>query len=228
MAVSILLADDDELLRDLVKEVLEEEGYKVYEAGDGDTAIDIFWENQDIALAILDIMMPGIDGMEVLKQIRERSDIPVLMLTALGDSSSELNCLRNGANDFVSKPFHYDILVERVKNLLKLTKNENMDNVEIGKLKVNPLAHKVYVNDEEVVLNNKEYQLLELLIHNEKIVLSRETILDRIWGFDYEGDIRTIDTHIKMLRAKIGEAGDYIKTIRGTGYCFEETGTSAE
>ena len=221
MAVSILLADDDDLLRDLVKEVLEEEGYEVYAAEDGDQAIDIFWENKDIALAVLDIMMPGSDGLLVLKEIREKSDIPVLMLTALGDSASELNCLRSGANDFVSKPFHYDILLERVKNLLKLTKADNLETVELGILKLDPLGHKVFVSDEEVVLNNKEYQLLELLIHNEKIVLPRETILDRIWGYDYEGDIRPIDTHIKMLRAKIGEAGNYIKTIRGTGYSFE-------
>ena len=221
MAVSILLADDDDLLRNLVKEVLEEEGYIVYEAGDGDTALDLFWEHQEFALAVLDIMMPGTDGMEVLKEIRSRSDIPVLMLTALGDSSSELNCLRNGANDFVSKPFHYDILVERIKNLLKLSKTQNIDTMELGIVKVDPLGHKVYVNGKEVVLNNKEYQLLELLIHNERIVLSRETILDRIWGYDYDGDIRTIDTHIKMLRAKLCEAGNYIRTVRGTGYCFE-------
>lgn len=223
MAVSILLADDDDLLRDLVKDVLEEEGYKIYEAGDGDMAIDLFWEHQEIALAILDIMMPGSDGLEVLKQIREKSDIPVLMLTALGDSGSELNCLRSGANDFVSKPFHYDILVERIKNLLKLTKADNLETMEFGILRVDPLGHKVYVKDEEIGLNNKEYQLLELLIHNENIVLPRETILDRIWGYDYEGDIRTIDTHIKMLRAKLNDAGNYIKTIRGTGYSFEQT-----
>lgn len=221
MAISILLADDDDLLRDLVKDVLEEEGYIVYEAGDGDTAIDIFWEHQDISLAVLDIMMPGSDGMEVLKEIRNKSDMPVLMLTALGDSASELQALKSGANDYVNKPFHYDILVERIKNLLKLTNADNLGTIELGLLKVNLPGHKVFVNDEEIVLNNKEYQLLDLLIHNEKIVLSRETILDRIWGYDYEGDIRTIDTHIKMLRAKLSDAGNYIRTVRGTGYCFE-------
>lgn len=221
MAVSILLADDDDLLRDLVKDVLEEEGYIVYAVGDGDTAIDVLWEHQDISLAVLDIMMPGADGMQVLKEIREKSDIPVLMLTALGDSGSELNALRGGANDYVNKPFHYDILLERIKNLLKLTNAEDINTIERGILKVDPLGHKVFVNDNEVILNNKEYQLLELLVHNENIVLSRETILDRVWGYDYEGDIRTIDTHIKMLRAKIDGAGNYIRTVRGTGYCFE-------
>ena len=221
MAVSILLADDDDLLRDLVKDVLEEEGYIVYAVGDGDTAIDVLWEHQDISLAVLDIMMPGADGMQVLKEIREKSDIPVLMLTALGDSGSELNALRGGANDYVNKPFHYDILLERIKNLLKLTNAEDINTIERGILKVDPLGHKVFVNDNEVILNNKEYQLLELLVHNENIVLSRETILDRVWGYDYEGDIRTIDTHIKMLRAKINGAGNYIRTVRGTGYCFE-------
>lgn len=223
MAVSILIADDDDLLRNLVKEVLEEEGYTVYEAADGEAALDIFWEHSEIALIILDIMMPKLDGLAVLEEIRERAEVPVLMLTALGDSSSELSCLRQGASDFVSKPFHYEILVERVRNLLKLTKAESLDSIQTGILEIDPVGHKVYVNEKEVVLNNKEFQLLEYLIHNQNIVLSREKILDRIWGYDYDGDIRTIDTHVKMLRASLGEAGNYIKTIRGIGYSFEET-----
>ena len=221
MAVNLLVADDDELLPDLVKEVLEEEGYQVYTAKDGQEAVDVFWNTPDIALVILDIMMPKMDGMEVLEEIRERTDVPILMLTALGDSSSELACLRHGASDFVSKPFHYDILVERVKNLLRLTKAQNLEMMEFGILQIDPVAHKVYVKGEEILLNNKEFQLLELLVNNERIVLSREKILDRIWGYDYEGDIRTIDTHVKMLRANLGEAGNYIKTIRGIGYSFE-------
>ena len=143
------------------------------------------------------------------------------MLTALGDSSSELSCLRNGASDFVSKPFHYDILVERVKNLLRLTKAQNLEKMELGMLEIDPVAHKVFVQKEEIILNNKEFQLLEFLVNNQNIVLSREKILDRIWGYDYEGDIRTIDTHVKMLRANLKEAGSYIKTIRGVGYSFE-------
>lgn len=223
MAIPILIADDDELLRNLVKEVLEEEGFLVYEASNGEEALDIFWENSDISLAILDIMMPKMDGLEVLDEIRERTDIPVLMLTALGDSANELKCLRRGANDFVSKPFHYEILVERVKNILKLAKVEMLDNIQVGILELNPTTHNVYVSGEEVTLNNKEFQLLEFLIINKNIVLSREKILDRIWGYDYEGDIRTIDTHVKMLRANLKEAGSYIKTIRGIGYCIEES-----
>ncbi|MGN0153005.1 MAG: response regulator transcription factor [Lachnospiraceae bacterium] len=222
MAVSLLVADDDDLLRNLVKEVLEEEGYHVYEAVDGEEALDIFWEHSEIALVILDIMMPKIDGLAVLDEIRERADVPILMLTALGDSSSELACLRQGASDFVSKPFHYEILVERVKNLLKLAKVQSLENIQIGILEINPVGHKVFVNQKEVILNNKEFQLLEFLVHNQNIVLSREKILDRIWGYDYDGDIRTIDTHVKMLRANLGEAGSYIKTIRGIGYSFEE------
>lgn len=221
MAVSLLVADDDDLLRNLVKEVLEDEGYQVYAAADGQETVDIFWEHQEIALVILDIMMPKMDGIEVLQEIRERTDIPVLMLTALGDSSSELSCLRNGASDFVSKPFHYDILVERVKNLLRLTKAQNLEKMELGMLEIDPVAHKVFVQKEEIILNNKEFQLLEFLVNNQNIVLSREKILDRIWGYDYEGDIRTIDTHVKMLRANLKEAGSYIKTIRGVGYSFE-------
>ncbi len=221
MAVSLLVADDDDLLRNLVKEVLEDEGYQVYAAADGQETVDIFWEHPEIALVILDIMMPKMDGIEVLQEIRERTDIPVLMLTALGDSSSELSCLRNGASDFVSKPFHYDILVERVKNLLRLTKAQNLEKMEFGMLEIDPVAHKVFVQKEEIILNNKEFQLLEFLVNNQNIVLSREKILDRIWGYDYEGDIRTIDTHVKMLRANLKEAGSYIKTIRGVGYSFE-------
>lgn len=222
MTVNLLVADDDDLLRNLVKEVLEEEEFKVYEASDGEEALDIFWKHSEIALVILDIMMPGMDGLAVLDEIRERSDVPVLMLTALGDSSSELSCLRHGASDFVSKPFHYEILVERIKNLLKLTKAQNLENINIGILEIDPVGHKVFVKEEEVVLNNKEFQLLEFLVNNQNIVLSREKILDRIWGYDYDGDIRTIDTHVKMLRANLGEAGNYIKTIRGIGYSFEE------
>ncbi len=222
MVVSLLVADDDDLLRNLVKEVFEEQGYQVYEAADGEEALDIFWEHSEIALVILDIMMPKLDGLAVLDEIRERSDVPILMLTALGDSSSELSCLKHGASDFVSKPFHYEILVERVKNLLKLTKTQNFENIQMGILEIDPAGHKVYVREKEVILNNKEFQLLEFLVNNKSIVLSREKILDRIWGYDYDGDIRTIDTHVKMLRASLGEAGNYIKTIRGIGYSFEE------
>lgn len=223
MAIHILLADDDDLLRNLLKEVLEEENFIVHEAQDGEQALDIFFANTNIAWVILDIMMPKIDGIAVLEEIRERTDIPVLMLTALGDSVNELKCLRMGASDFVSKPFHYDILIERVKNILKLTKVHSVDGVKVGILEMNPATHKVYVSGKEVLLNNKEFQLLEFLMTNQSIVLTREKILDRIWGYDYEGDIRTIDTHVKMLRANLGEAGVYIKTIRGVGYSFEET-----
>lgn len=221
MAINILIADDDDLLRNLVKEVLEDEGYQVLAAENGEKALDLIWEHKEIALIILDIMMPQLDGLEVLEEVRQRSDVPVLMLTALGDSASELACLRAGANDFVSKPFHYEILVERIKNLLKLAKVQNIEDIQIGILRVDPVAHKVYVREEEVILNHKEFQLLEFLIHNQNIVLSREKILDRIWGFDYEGDIRTIDTHVKMLRSSLNQAGNYIKTIRGIGYSFE-------
>ena len=221
MAIKILLADDDDLLRNLVKEVLEEEEYIVIEASDGQEALELFYENSDVNLIILDVMMPKIDGIKVLDEIRKLAETPVLMLTALGDSASELAGLRNGANDYVSKPFHYEILLERIKNLLKLSKATGLEEIKRGMLVVNFASHRVFVKDEEVVLNNKEFQLLEYLINNQGIVLSRETILDRVWGFDYEGDIRTIDTHIKMLRASLKEAGNYISTIRGVGYTFE-------
>lgn len=223
MSVSLLVADDDELLRNLVREIFEEESFKVYEAADGEEALDFFWEHSDLSLVILDVMMPKLDGMAVLDEIREKSEIPVLMLTALGDSASELDCLRHGASDFVSKPFHYEILLERAKNLLRITKAQDFENITVGILEINRQAHKVFVRGKEVALNNKEFQLLELLVLNQNIVLTRDKILDRIWGYDYEGDIRTIDTHIKMLRSSLGEAGNYIRTIRGTGYSFEET-----
>ena len=222
MAIHILLADDDELLRNLVKEVLEEEGCIVYEAVNGAEALDIFYKHQDLELVILDVMMPEIDGIGVLDDIRKLSDIPVLMLTALGDSNSELTGLRHGANDYVSKPFHYEILLERIKNLLKMSNTRGLDSSTIGILTIDYEGRKVFVKENEVVLNNKEFQLLEYLISNQGIVLSREKILSRIWGYDYEGDIRTIDTHVKMLRANLGEAGNYIKTVRGVGYAFEE------
>lgn len=222
MNVKILLADDEDLLRNLLKEVLDEQGFMVYEAQDGEEALDIFYEEQDFSLVILDVMMPKMDGITVLDEIRKVSEVPVLLLTALGDSSNELAGLRHGANDYVSKPFHYEILVERIKNLLKRFNIQGVECVSTGCLKVNFASHKVFVSGEEIVLNNKEFQLLEYLMSNKGIVLTREKILNRIWGFDYEGDIRTIDTHIKMLRADLNEAGKYIKTIRGVGYAFEE------
>lgn len=158
MAVSLLVVDDDELLRNLVTEVLEEQAFTVYAAADGEEALDIFWKHSELSLVILDVMMPKLDGIAVLDEIRQRSEIPVLMLTALGDSESELACLKHGASDFVSKPFHYEILVERVKNLLKLTKAQSLDNIQIGILEIDPVGHKVYVNEKEVILNNKEFQ----------------------------------------------------------------------
>lgn len=221
MDIRILLADDDELLRNLVKEVLEEENYIVDEAEDGQQALELFYEKKNFSLVILDVMMPKLDGIAVLDDIRSISDVPVLMLTALGDSSSELAGLRHGANDYVSKPFHYEVLLERIRNLLKMTKVQGLEVSKFEHLVVDYAAHKVFVDAEEVVLNNKEFQLLEYLISNQGIVLSREKILDRVWGFDYEGDIRTIDTHIKMLRATLKKAGNYIKTVRGVGYSFE-------
>ena len=221
MEIKILLADDDDLLRNLVKEVLEEEGYLVYEAVDGEEALEIFYENNDVTMVILDVMMPTVDGIEVLDEIRKLSDVPVLMLTALGDNNSELTGLRHGANDYVSKPFHYEILLERIKNLLKLSNPREMEQLIIGILTMDFAARKVFVRTEEITLNNKEFQLLEYLILNQGIVLPREKILDRIWGYNYEGDMRTIDTHVKKLRNKLGDKGDMIKTIWGMGYKFE-------
>ncbi|MDO5155411.1 MAG: response regulator transcription factor [Eubacteriales bacterium] len=219
--IKILLADDDELARNLVKEVLVDEAYEFIEAENGQQALDLFYEHKDLSLVILDIMMPDIDGITVLEEIRSVSEVPVLVLTALGDSEDELMGLQSGANDYVSKPFHCEILAHRIKNLLKLTKVQGLNTSRFEHLVVDYEMRKIYVDEEEVLLNNKEFQLLEHLIQNQGVVLSREKILNCVWGHDYDGDARTIDTHVKMLRANLKMAGEYIKTVRGVGYCFD-------
>ena len=221
MKLTILIADDDEVFRDLLQDILAKQNYEILQAADGQEAMDLFFEKcPGIDLVILDVMMPKADGWEVLKTIREYSDVPVLMLTALGDEAYELLGLQNGADDYVTKPFGYEILTARVNALLRKVKRERSMDLQIGDLRVCQLEHKVFVFEEEIVLNNKEYQLLLYLIHNKNLVLERETILSRVWGYDFDKDIRTIDTHIKMLRAKLTGCGGYIQTVRGTGYRF--------
>lgn len=229
MSRKILIADDEYLLRDLLKDILEKEDYEVLEAENGREALECFRKNPDLALVLLDIMMPGIDGKEVLKEIRRTSGIPVIILTALGDHESELEGLLLGASDYISKPFHGDILLARIHAALAY---KSMDTVEkeecfedgkwrVGNLEVDFLGCRVTIDKKEVVLTNKEYQLLIYLMENKNIVLTRDQILEHIWGFDYEGDIRTIDTHIKMLRTDLKSCGSYIRTVRGIGYSFE-------
>lgn len=227
MSEKILIADDDELLRELLHDILEQEGYEVIEAKEGIQALELYRRTPDIDLAILDILMPGRDGISVLKEIQSSSDIPVIMLTALGNPENELEGFENGACDYVTKPFHKKVLLARVQAALRFKRSKQTEAFHIqrmGDLEVNLDSCTVYVKKEKVELTNKEYQLLIYLMENRNIVLTRDQILERIWGFDYEGDIRTIDTHIKMLRMDLRSCGNYIRTVRGMGYLFREEG----
>lgn len=223
MDQKILIADDDYLLRDLLRDILEKEDYQVEEAENGVQALEIFKENGNFSLVILDILMPGKDGREVLREIRKVSSVPVIMLTALGDTKSELEGFSLGACDYISKPFHAKVLLARVRAAL-LYKDSSKTAGQwnrAGSIEVDLKGCRVLVKGREAVLTNKEYQLLLYMMENKNIVLTRDQILERIWGFDYEGDIRTIDTHIKMLRMDLGECGNYIRTVRGIGYVFQ-------
>lgn len=221
MDIKILIAEDDNIFRDLVCDIVKKEGYMPIEACDGEEAINMFFNNNDIDLVILDVMMPVYDGWEVLKEIREKSEVPIIMLTALGDEKHEVLGLKKGADDYIGKPFSYEIFVARLNNIVKKVKKKFSDEIAVGNLRIYQRTHKVVIDDEEIKLNPKEYNLLLYLVGNANTVLSREQILDKVWGYNFDGDIRTIDTHIKTLRAKLSEQGDLIKTIRGSGYMFE-------
>lgn len=217
----ILVVDDDVMIRNLLCDILRNQNYDVFEAEDGVEAIRIFVAEKDFNLVLLDVMMPEMDGWQVLKEIRSISNVPVIMLTALENNADEIKGLNNGANDYITKPFSYKVLLARIKAALR-SSGFNQDEITIaGIIEINDIEHRVYVDGQEVIMNNKEYQLLTYLIKNQKIALDRDRILVAVWGYDYEGTTRTVDTHIKMIRSKLGKAGDYIRTIRGTGYCFE-------
>lgn len=217
----ILIADDEMVLRDLLHDILEKEGYQVILAKDGEEALQLFYKIEDIELIILDVLMPKIDGWKVLQEVREYSNVPIIMLTALGESKDEIEGLTNGADDYIAKPFSYEVLLARVNAQFRRFNMEQTEQLIIGELSVDQLTQKVFVANQLIRLNNKEYQLLIYLMKNNGIVLKREQIVTTIWGFDYDGSERTVDTHIKMLRAKLGVCGEYIKTMRGQGYCFE-------
>lgn len=221
MSINILIAEDDVAFRQLIRDILKKMGYEILEAKDGNEAIDLFFSEENISLCIIDVMMPIYDGWEVLKEIRKKSDVPIMMLTALGDEINEIKGLSSGANDYISKPFSYPIFVARVEALLRIAKKENLKNQNIGDILIDRSKHKVLIGTQEISLNNKEYNLLIYFVNNNGIVLDREKILDNVWGYDFDGDIRTIDAHVKMLRSKLGDCGNYIRTIRGTGYLFE-------
>ena len=223
MAVQkILVVDDEARMRKLVSDFLVREGFEVLEAGDGEKAMDIFYSNKDIALVILDVMMRKMDGWQVLREMRESSQVPVIMLTARSDEKDELRGFELGVDEYVTKPFSPRTLVARVNAILRRTggKEEN-DRIELSGIVLDKSAHQVTIDGEPVELSFKEFELLEYFMENNKIALSREKILNHVWNYDYFGDARTIDTHVKKLRSKLGAKGELIKTIWGMGYKLE-------
>ena len=223
MAVQkILVVDDEARMRKLVSDFLVREGFEVLEAEDGEKAMDLFYSNKDIALVILDVMMPKMDGWQVLREIRESSQVPVVMLTARADEKDELRGFELGVDEYVTKPFSPRTMVARVNAILRRTggKEEN-DRIELSGIVLDKSAHQVTIDGEPVELSFKEFELLEYFMENNKIALSREKILNHVWNYDYFGDARTIDTHVKKLRSKLGAKGELIKTIWGMGYKLE-------
>lgn len=219
--LKVLVVDDEERMRKLISDFLKIKDFETVEAGDGEEAIDIFFAQKDIALVILDVMMPKMDGWEVLKTIREHSKVPVIMLTARSEESDELKGFEYGADEYISKPFSPKILVARVEAILRRSGVNQDEVVHIGGIEVDKSAHSVKIDGKEIELSFKEYELLLYFIENKGIALSREKILNNVWNYDYFGDARTIDTHVKKLRAKMGAKGEYIKTVWGMGYKFE-------
>ncbi len=220
--IKILVVDDESRMRKLIRDFLERENYKILEAGDGIEAMDLFYEHKDIDLIILDVMMPRMDGWQVCREVRAHSKVPIMMLTARAEETSELRGFELGVDEYISKPFSPRILVARVGALLKRAKNVLEDNVaSAGGIVIDKSAHMVSVDGEVIDLSVKEFELLMYFVENPKIALSREKILNNVWNYDYFGDARTIDTHVKKLRSKLGEKGNYIKTIWGMGYKFE-------
>ena len=221
-AQKILVVDDEARMRKLVGDFLVREGYEVLEAQDGEKAMDLFYESKDIALIILDVMMPGMDGWQVLREVRESSQVPVIMLTARSDEKDELRGFDLGVDEYVTKPFSPRTLVARVGAILRRTsgKEEN-DRIELSGIVLDKSAHQVTIDGQPIELSFKEFELLEYFMENNGIALSREKILNHVWNYDYYGDARTIDTHVKKLRSKLGPKGELIKTIWGMGYKLE-------
>ena len=218
----ILVVDDESRMRKLVKDFLVKQNYEVIEAGDGSEALDMFFANQETALIILDVMMPKMDGWQVCKEIRNYSKVPIIMLTARADERDELQGFQLGVDEYIAKPFSPKILVARVEAILRRT-NQSTENevLEYGEIIINKAAHVVTINGKNIDLSFKEFELLTYFMENKGIALSREKILNSVWNYDYFGDARTIDTHVKKLRSKLGEKGDLIKTVWGMGYKFE-------
>ena len=223
-ALKILVVDDESRMRKLVKDFLTKKNFQVLEAGDGEEAMDIFYEEKDIALIILDVMMPKMDGWEVCREIRKNSKVPIIMLTARSDERDELLGFDLGVDEYISKPFSPKILVARVEAIPRRTGQGSAEDVlSAGGIVIDKAAHLATVDGKTMDLSFKEFELLTYFLENEGIALSREKILNSVWNYDYFGDARTIDTHVKKLRSKMGDKGEYIKTVWGMGYKFEVT-----
>lgn len=220
--IKILVVDDESRMRKLVRDFLEREGFRVLEAADGVEAMERFYEDKDIALLILDVMMPNMDGWQVCREVRQSSKVPIIMLTARSEERDELQGFELGVDEYISKPFSPKILVARVTAILRRVNALDAGQViDAGGISIDKAAHQVKIDGKEIELSYKEFELLSYFIENQGIALSREKILNNVWNYDYFGDARTIDTHVKKLRSKLGEKGNYIRTIWGMGYKFE-------
>ena len=220
--LKILVVDDESRMRKLVRDFLEKQNFAVLEAGDGSEALDIYFDNQDIALIILDVMMPKMDGWQVCREVRGYSKVPIIMLTARSDERDELQGFELGVDEYISKPFSPKILVARVEAILRRTNQVTDDEtIEYGGITIDKAAHVVSIDGNPIDLSYKEFELLTYFMENKGIALSREKILNSVWNYDYLGDARTIDTHVKKLRSKLGDKGDLIKTVWGMGYKLE-------
>ena len=220
--IKILVVDDESRMRKLVRDFLVRQDYEVLEASDGEQALDIFYEDKDIALILLDVMMPRMNGWEVVKEIRNLSKVPIMMLTAKADETDELMGFELGVDEYISKPFSPKILVARVEAILRRANKigEAAQTKTVGGITIDKSSHTVSIGNEKIELSYKEFELLDYFMENQGIALSRDRILDAVWNYDYFGDARTIDTHVKKLRAKLGEKGEYIQTVWGLGYRF--------
>ena len=220
--ITVLVVDDEVRMRKLIKDFLSQKGYSILEAGDGEEALKVFEEKQNsIDLILLDVMMPKLDGWSVLRQIRQTSKVPIIMLTARGEEQDELFGFELGVDEYISKPFSPKILVARVEAILKRLKKDEKEVIDYGGIVIDDEGRTVTVDGKQVEMSLREYELLKYLIDNKNIALSRDKILNNVWNYDYYGDSRTIDSHIKKIRHKLGKKGKYIQTMRGIGYKFE-------
>lgn len=219
--IKVLVVDDESRMRKLVRDFLIRQNYEIIEAENGEQAVDIFFEEKEISLIILDVMMPKMDGWQTCREIRQYSKVPIIMLTAKSDERDELQGFELGVDEYISKPFSPKILVARVNAILRRANALEEEALEVGGIVLDQAAHEVKIDGVNIDLSIKEFELLTYFVKNQGVALSRERILNNVWNYDYFGDARTIDTHVKKLRSKMGKKGDYIKTIWGMGYKFE-------